>query len=99
MSELTFQSDPSGTIIGYKAKGIGSAEEGIQSLLDKQYIEGMSIEDGEKLALQCLKQVMEEKIRPSLVDLVVVDVENKTFTRRDRNHKNNIIENLPSNID
>jgi len=59
----------------------------------------MSIEDGEKLALLCLKQVMETSIRPSLVDLVVIDVTNKTFTRRERNYKNQIIENLPSNID
>ena len=59
----------------------------------------MSVEDGEKLALLCLKQVMEDNIRPSLVDLVVIDVANKTFTRRERNYKNQIIENLPSNID
>lgn len=67
--------------------------------MDKQYVEGMSIEDGEKLAMQCLKQVMEDKIRPSLTDLIIVDVVNKKFTRRDRNHKNQIIENLPANID
>ena len=59
----------------------------------------MSIEDGEKLAMQCLKQVMEDKIRPSLSDLIVIDVVNKKFTRRDRNYKNQIIENLPENID
>lgn len=97
--ETNFQSDPSGTIIGYQAKGIGGAEEGIQSILDKQYVEGMSVEDGEKLALLCLKQVMEDTIRPSLVDLVVVDVGGKKFTRRDRDHKSQIITNLPSNID
>jgi hypothetical protein len=57
------------------------------------------VQDGEKLALLCLKQVMEDNIRPSLVDLVVVDVQNKTFTRRPRDHKDQIITNLPSNID
>lgn len=59
----------------------------------------MSVEDGEKLALQCLKQVMEEAIRPSLVDLVVVDVTNQKFSRRERNYKNDIIEKLPENVD
>ena len=67
--------------------------------MDKQYVEGMSIEDGEKLALLCLKQVMEDTIRPSLVDLVIVDIKNKTFTRRERTYKDQIITNLPSNID
>ena len=59
----------------------------------------MSVEDGEKLALQCLKQVMEEAIRPSLVDLVVIDVVNQKFSRRERNYKNDIIEKLPENVD
>lgn len=67
--------------------------------MDKQFVEGMSVEDGEKLALQCLKQVMEEAIRPSLVDLVVIDVVNQKFTRRERNYKNDIIEKLPENVD
>lgn len=34
-----YQTDPSGTMIEYKAKGIGAAEEGIQSLLNEKYNE------------------------------------------------------------
>ena len=34
-----YQTDPSGTMIEYKAKGIGAAEEGIQSLLSGTYNE------------------------------------------------------------
>lgn len=37
-----YETDPSGTMIGYLAKGVGSAKEGIQLLLDKHYKEGMS---------------------------------------------------------
>ena len=32
-----YQTDPSGTMIEFKAKGIGAAEEGIQSLLNEKY--------------------------------------------------------------
>ena len=32
-----YQSDPSGTMIGFHAKGIGSAEKGIEGLLNKHY--------------------------------------------------------------
>lgn len=32
-----YQTDPSGTMIEYKAKGIGAAEEGIQSILNDKY--------------------------------------------------------------
>ncbi len=67
-----FQTDPSGTMIGYLAKGIGSAEEGIQTLLDKHYKDGMNQKEAEILALGILKQVMEEKINEKIVDLVVL---------------------------
>lgn len=34
-----YQTDPSGTMIEFKAKGIGAADEGIQDILNKQYKE------------------------------------------------------------
>lgn len=34
-----YQTDPSGTMIEYKAKGIGAADEGIQSILTEKYNE------------------------------------------------------------
>ena len=34
-----YQTDPSGTMIEYKAKGIGAAEEGLQSILAEKYNE------------------------------------------------------------
>ena len=86
-------------MIGYKAKGIGSAEEGIQSLLDKLYVEGMSLVEGEKLALQCLKQVMEDSIKKNLVDLVVITTGETEFTRRSEEYKENLLSQLPERID
>lgn len=32
-----YQTDPSGTMIQYKAKGIGAADQGIQSILNDKY--------------------------------------------------------------
>lgn len=32
-----YQTDPSGTMIEYQAKGIGAADEGIQDILKSQY--------------------------------------------------------------
>jgi 20S proteasome subunit alpha 5 len=42
-------------MIKYKAKGIGAADEGIQSILNEKYNENMSLEDAKKLALHSLK--------------------------------------------
>lgn len=77
-----YQMDPSGTVVGYLAKGVGSAEQGINSLLEKHYKEDMSLNDAETLALSVLKQVMEEKIKAELVDLAVLKIEDGKFVRR-----------------
>ena len=77
-----YQIDPSGTLVGYLAKGIGSAEEAIQHLLDQHYIEGMGAEEGEKLALAILKQVMEDKIEAGKVELMVMKAGGGGFMRR-----------------
>jgi hypothetical protein len=42
---------------------IGSGSEGAQSALQEHYKDDMSLADAEVLALQTLKQVMEEKVR------------------------------------
>lgn len=36
-SPRLYSTDPSGTLVGYYAKGVGSAKEAIQNLLDKHY--------------------------------------------------------------
>ena len=77
-----FHTDPSGTMVGYHAKGLGSAEQGIQSLLDKYYKQGISVQEGERLALAILKQVMEEKIRGELVDVFSITSIDGPFVKR-----------------
>ena len=62
-------------MVQYEAKGIGAADEGLQTLLHELYnkvniflfkhlkiLQDMGLLDAEKLALNCLKQVMEEKV-------------------------------------
>ena len=46
-------------MIEYKAKGIGAAEEGIQSILNDKYDMKMGLEDAKKLSLLALKETME----------------------------------------
>lgn len=57
-----FFSDPSGTFLQYKAKSIGAGSEGAQATLQDKYRDDMTLREAEDLALEILKQVMEEKI-------------------------------------
>ncbi|KAJ1924677.1 proteasome component pup2, partial [Linderina pennispora] len=67
-----FHTDPSGTFWRYEAKAIGAGSEGAQTELQEQYHRGMSLEEAETLALKVLKQVMEEKLSSTNVQLAKV---------------------------
>jgi len=76
---VLFHMDPSGTFLEYKAMAIGSGSEGAQQHLEKEYYASLTLDDAKVLALQVLKQVMEEKLESHNVEVGVVSVEDKRF--------------------
>ena len=50
---------------------MGAAEEGILSLLKEKYKKEMSLKEGEKLAINILKQVMQDKVRILLMSPLI----------------------------
>lgn len=61
--------DPSGTFFQYDAKAIGSGSEGAQQALEEVYHKSMTLREACKSALTILKQVMEEKLNATNVEL------------------------------
>lgn len=80
-----FHADPSGTFVSYSAKAIGSGSEGAQSTLQESYDKSMSLDEAEKLALQTLKQVMEEQITSKNIEVATVSVDRgfKKYTKEE----------------
>ena len=74
-----FHTDPSGTYVKYLAKAIGSGAENAQVTLKERYNRSMTFEEAEKLALDVLKQVMEEKISSSNVEIAAVRTSTRKF--------------------
>ena len=70
-----FFSDPSGTYVQYKAKAIGAGSEGAQSTLQDKYRDDFTLRQAEDLALEVLKQVMEEKIGHENIEIASVTAE------------------------
>lgn len=70
-----FHMDPSGTYIQYDAKAIGSGSEGAQQSLQEVYHKSMTLKEAIKHALTILKQVMEEKLSSTNVELATVTPE------------------------
>ncbi|KAJ3094840.1 Phosphatidylinositol (PI) 3-kinase [Phlyctochytrium planicorne] len=70
-----FHADPSGTFTRFDAKAIGSGSEGAQTELQEQYHRSLSLRDAELLALKVLKQVMEEKLNATNVQIATITAE------------------------
>ncbi|XP_014243257.1 proteasome subunit alpha type-5 [Cimex lectularius] len=77
--------DPSGTFLRFDAKAIGSGSEGAQQSLEEHYTKSMTLHEAIKLVLLILKQVMEEKLNESNVEIATITKENlfKMFTKED----------------
>lgn len=67
-----YHAEPSGTYTRYQAKAIGSGSEGAQSSLQEQFRKDMTLKEAEIAALSILKQVMEEKVTSTNVDIARV---------------------------
>jgi len=71
--------DPSGTYIRCDAKAIGSASEGAQGSLQDLYHSSMGLKEALKAALTILKQVMEEKLTDTNIEICTVSKEDGVF--------------------
>jgi len=80
-----FHTDPSGTYTKYEAKAIGAGSEGAQTYLQEHYNKSMKLHEAEKLALTVLKQVMEEKLDSTNVEVarITLDRQFKVCTKED----------------
>ncbi|EFA81069.1 proteasome subunit alpha type 5 [Heterostelium album PN500] len=74
-----YHSDPSGTFTQYNAKAIGAGSEGAQITLQEKYSKTLTLIEAQQLALTTLKQVMEEAITTTNVEVAVITKKDKKF--------------------
>lgn len=70
-----FHMDPSGTFVQFEAKAIGSGSEGAQQSLQEMYHKSMTLKEALTTALTILKQVMEEKLSSTNVEVMTMTPE------------------------
>eukprot|EP01091_Cochliopodium_minus_P009232 TRINITY_DN2228_c0_g1_i1.p1 TRINITY_DN2228_c0_g1~~TRINITY_DN2228_c0_g1_i1.p1 ORF type:complete len:253 (-),score=69.30 TRINITY_DN2228_c0_g1_i1:33-791(-) len=75
---VLYHTDPSGTFLEFDVKAIGAGSEGAQSFLLEEYNKSLTLKEAEILALKTLKEVMEEKINSTNVEICsIIPTENK----------------------
>jgi len=69
---VLYHTDPSGTFTRFDAKAIGAGSEGAQTALQEQFHKNLTLLEAETMAITILKQVMEEKLDASNVEVACV---------------------------
>ena len=73
--------DPSGSYRGYKARALGRNTEQANTLLDEKYVEGLSLDDAIKLAIEAVKNASGGDLAMSSIKVAVIPTETKVMKR------------------
>ncbi len=76
-----FETDPTGIYFEYKATAIGEGENKIKEILEKEYKESLSVEDGIRLSVNALKKVHDHQFSPDRVEVAVIKESDKQFMK------------------
>ena len=80
-----YQTDPSGTYIGYDAVAIGNGSDQVNEFLEKSYHAGISMDEASSLALESIYLVSEEKTGTRHIKMAQIDAKTKTLKRVENN--------------
>jgi proteasome alpha subunit len=80
-----YQTDPSGTYIGYNAAAIGNGSDQVNEFLEKNYHADISLDEASSLALESIYLVSEEKAGTRHIKLSQIDTKTKKMKRVEDN--------------
>ena len=86
-----FETEPTGMFFEYMATAIGEGETEIKAILDKEYREGLSTDDGINLAVSALKRVLGKDFDIKRVDCAYINKTEQRFTRADLNYLKKVL--------
>lgn len=89
-----WQTDPSGTYTRYDAQAIGAGAEAAQSLFVELFHKSLTLSEAEALAVQILKQVMEDKLTKHNIEVAVVTTADRKLKIYDSERIQTIIARL-----
>ena len=68
-----FETDPSGAMTAYKADCIGLGRPVVMDLLEKEYKDGMELDDAVSLGVKALEAAVEEPLKRESVEICIID--------------------------
>jgi proteasome alpha subunit len=91
-----FETDPSGTLLAYRATGIGTGRPAVMKTFDEQFREDMSSSEGIILGLKALSAATEGKFDVNTVEIGIISVEDAIFRKMAADEVKTFVEKFES---
>jgi len=89
-----FETDPSGTLLEYKATAIGTGRPAVMKLFEDEYNADASISDAILLGLKSLRLATEGKFDVTAVEIGLIEIADPTFRKLSREEVATFVEKL-----
>ncbi|ADN35725.1 proteasome endopeptidase complex, alpha subunit [Methanolacinia petrolearia DSM 11571] len=89
-----FETDPSGTLLEYKASAIGTGRPAVMKVFEEDYQEDMKIVEAIPMGLKALHAATEGKFDVNNVEIGVIGTEDGGFRRMSREEVDKYVENF-----
>lgn len=89
-----YETDPTGIFFQFKATVIGEGETEVQAMLDKEYKEGLTVEEGLKLCVKALVKALDKSFHVDRIDAAYVTVKDRKFIKVKRDKIDKIFKEL-----
>ena len=93
-----FETDPTGIYFQFRATVIGEGEQEIEEILDKEFSEKMTIEEGLRLALDALNKILDKKFSVERIDAAYVTFVDKKFVKVKKDKLERILRDVKKKI-
>ena len=93
-----FETDPTGIYLQFRATVIGEGEQEIEEILDKEFSEKMTIEEGLRLALDALNKILDKKFSVERIDAAYVTFVDKKFVKVKKDKLERILRDVKKKI-
>jgi len=89
-----FETDPSGTLLEYKATGIGAGRNVVMEIFEAQYRDDMDLDGAILLGLEALYKATEGKLDAQTVEIGVIELKTKMFRKLTPENANRYIQQV-----
>lgn len=92
-----FETDPSGALLEYKATAIGAGRNAFMEVFEEKYRDGMNLDEAIMLGMEALYNASDMKLDASTLEVGVVKVEDKMFSKYSSQQVESYVERILEN--